>query len=185
MYVPFAPVVIAALAAAIVAADRRLKSAAQPLRLQLAEKGEKFLQLPNVSKEARNHVRFLLDRAFSMRTPLMVALFAIPIIAIAFVVHPRPFLRSATTMNQMEPNTRSAFFEICGLHDRITLTNHWLLLPLVELEIVLFMPLAIVLRAIIWGRVPETGGRESVLSYIEKQQADFKLRHTHAAANNR
>jgi hypothetical protein len=185
MHMAFVPVVVAAAAAALAFADRRLKTAAQPLRLQLADKGEEFLQVRNVPEELRDHVRFLLDHAFGMRVFLMTAFLAIPFIAVVFLVHPEPLQRSALLAKQMESGARSAFSEICRLHDRITLANHWILLPLVEIQIVLFMPLAIVLRAVFWGRVPETGGRESVLSYIENKQSHLMLWHAHASASGR
>jgi len=185
MSLPFVPVIVAALLGVIALADRRLKAAAQPLRFQLAEKGEEYLRHPHASKETKEHVGFLLDSAFGMRGPLLFAVVAIPVIAMIFVVHPRSILRSSVRLNTLEPTVRTAFLEICRLHDRITLANNWLLLPLVELEIVLFMPFAIVLRSLIRGRVPETGGRDSVLSYIEWRQTQLMPKHSHAVANSR
>jgi hypothetical protein len=185
MQIPFAPVLIVALAAAIVAADRRLKVAAQPLRLRLAEKGEEFLQLRNVPEQARGHVKFLLDHAFNMRSFLLLSLVSIPIIAVIFVVRPKSILRSADQLNYMDACTLATFVKICRLHNRITLVNHWILLPLVEIEIGLLMPLAIILRAVIYGSVPETGGRESVITFIEDRQIRLRLKHSHIVANSR
>jgi hypothetical protein len=181
MSVPFGPVVIACLLAAIVVADRRLKAAAQPLRMRLAERGEEFLQNNGIPDQVRDHIGFLLDHAFRMRGSLILALVAVPIVAIVFAVRREPILRHGK-VDQMDPEAREAFFEICRLHSRITLINHWILYPLVELEIGLVMPLAIIMRAIIYGRVPETGGRHSVISFIEYKQTHLRLKHTHATA---
>jgi hypothetical protein len=182
----FLPVVISSGVLILFFADRRLKAAAQPLRLRLAEKGEDFLNRPDLPETVRRHVKFLLDHAFGMRLSLLMALFMIPAIAVLFVANQRVLLRSVEKMKLLSPADRATFFEICRLHDRITLTNHYFLLPIIELEMVLFMPLAIVLRGIIRGNVPETGGRESVISYIEdKRIHGLRLKHSHAAASTR
>lgn len=182
MSVTIEPVVIVSIIAAVAVADRRLKAAAQPLRLRLAEKGEEFLQRRGIPDQVREHITFLLDHAFGFRWFLVLALLAVPVIALVFAVRPKPLFRHEQ-LDNMEPEARQAFFEICRLHNRIALINHWILLPLVELEMVLFMPLAIIIRTIIYGRVAETGGRDSVFSFIEYKQTHLRMRHEHAAAN--
>ena len=184
MSIPFEPIIIVSLLAAIVVADRRLKAVSQPLRLRLAEKGEEFLQRRDISDQAREHVTFLLDHAFGFRWFLILALLAIPPIALVFAVRREPILRHEQ-LGKMESDARQAFFEICRLHNRIALINHWILLPLVELEMVILMPLAIISRAIIYGRVAETGGRDSVFSFIEYKQTHLRMRHSHVSANSR
>jgi hypothetical protein len=184
---PYFPIAVGAGIAILVFADRRLKRAAQPLRLRLAQKGEDFLALRDIPDSTRSHVKFLLDRAFGMRASLLLALVAIPVIAVLFVVNQRSLLKSVQKLDTLDPAVRAEFFEIVRLHDRITLTNHYFLLPIVELELVLFMPLAIVLRGIIRGSVPETGGRDSVITFIEDKRIHgiHPFSHSHAVANNR
>jgi hypothetical protein len=166
--------------------DRRLKVAAQPLRLRLAEKGEEFLSRPDIPETARRHVTFLLNHAFGMRTFLLAAIILIPVIAVLFVVSQRAILRSVEKLDALSPTDRATFFELCRLHDRITLTNHYILLPIVEFELVLFMPLAILLRGVIRGRIPETGSRESVITFIEdKSIRGVRFKPLHVFANNR
>jgi hypothetical protein len=184
MSMPLEPVIIACIVASIVIADRRLKAAAQPLRLRLAEKGEDFLQRRGVPDQAREHTTFLLNHAFGMRWFLILSLVAVPIVALVFAVRRKPILRHQALEN-MEADARDAFFEICRLHNRISLMNHWMLVPVLELELVLLMPLAIIVRSIIYGRVPESGGRESVISFIEYKQTHLRMRHVHASANSR
>ncbi len=165
--------------------NRRLKRAAQPLRLRLAEKGEEFLAKPDLPKPMREHVEFLLKSSFNMRGSLLLAIVMIPIIAFLFVVRHRYLRRSVDKLNVTDQATRASFYDLCRLHDRITLTNHIFLLPIVELELVLFMPLAIVLRGIVQGTVPETGGRESVITFIEdKRIHGFHFSHANGMTSN-
>lgn len=184
---PYLPISIGFGVAAWMFADRRLKRAAQPLRLSLAERGEAFLTRSDIPPHARTHVQFLLDHAFGMRGSLLFAVVSIPVIAILFVFRQRYLRRSVDKIRINDPAANAEFFEICRLHDRITLTNHYILLPLVELELVVFMPLAIVLRGILRGVVPETGGRESVITFIEDKRIHgiHPFGHWHAASNNR
>ncbi len=183
---PYLPISVGLGVAFWMFADRRLKRAAQPLRLRLAEKGEAFLARPDIPPHARTHVRFLLDRAFGMRGSLLFAVVSIPVIAMLFVFRQRYLRRSVEKIRISDPASKAEFFEICRLHDRITLTNHYILLPIVELELVAFMPLAIVLRGILRGVVPETGGRESVITFIEDKRIHgiHPFNQSHAAANS-
>ncbi len=153
-----------------IAVDRRLNRAVQPLRLRLAEKGEALLADGKLTPSAREHVQFLLDTSFGMRWTLLLSIFAIPVVAALFVLRNRWIRTSVDKMKIGDPETRAAFYELCRLHDRITLTNHFILLPIIEFEMVLFMPLAILLRGVISGALPETGGRESVITFIEDKR---------------
>ena len=57
-------------------AVRRLQIAVQPLRIELAEKGEWLLSSNNLTREVKDHVRFMLDNAFGSRLVLLASLFA-------------------------------------------------------------------------------------------------------------
>lgn len=177
------PIGVAAAALLLIGVRRRLNSAVQPLRLRLVEKGEALLADPSLPPSAREHVEFLLKTAFGMRVTLLLSLILIPFVAVLFVARNRWIRMSAEKMTIIAPETRASFYEFCRLHDRITLTNHFILLPIVELEMVIFMPLAILLRGVIFGALPETGGRESVLTFIEDKRAHgFGLNFAHSKA---
>jgi len=166
------PVLVGAVLLLFITVSARLKMASQPLRLRLAEKGEAFLALPGASKAMKDYVRFLLDSAFGMRLHLLFSLVAIPFIAVLLIVRQRYIRQSVEKFMVKDPEVMAAFVELCRLHDRITLANHFILLPLVELQLVLFMPMAILLRGLIKGVLPDVGGRESVVTFIEDKLAN-------------
>ncbi len=149
---------------------RRLNQAVQPLRLHLAERGEALLADPELPPSARDHVEFLLDTAFGMRATLLFGIFIVPVVAALFVVRNRWIRTSVDKMKIQNAESRARFYELCRLHDRITLSNHPILLPIIELQLVVFMPIAILLRGLIFGKLPETGGRESVITFIEDKR---------------
>jgi hypothetical protein len=179
------PVIVALCVAIFFYVNSTLKKAAQPLRLRLAEDGEKLLAKPGLSPAMREYVEFLLDTSFSMRAILVFAIFALPIVAAVFIFRLRDFRESAEKFKTHDPETAKSFYDLCRLHDRITLINHFVLLPLVEIEIVVFMPLAVLIRGIFKGVVPEAGGRESTVMFVEDQGIHSLQKLKHAFASSR
>ena len=167
------PVVVVGVLVVTSVTHHRLVRAAQPLRLELAEKGERLLANPTLSAEMRGLVRFMLDTTFNMRGPLLFGILAVPAIAVAAILRPAEFFKKDIE----DPSAQALFFEVRRLHDRITLANHPILLPLVEFEILFFMPFAIVLIGLMHGRIPMKGDRDAVMSAIEIRE----LTHRRAA----
>jgi hypothetical protein len=176
------PLVIVSLIAAGSTAYRRLVRAAQPLRLLLAEKGERLLVHPKLPKDLKEIVRFMLDSAFGNRPALLTGLFLVPMIAIDAVLRPSHFVSFMRQISNLEPDILAAYIEIERLHDRIMLANHPILFMLIEFEILTFLPLGILSFALIKGRVPVGGDRDTVMNLIETKEAKLWMRRRAAAA---
>lgn len=175
------PLVAAATLVVASVAHHRLIKAAQPLRLELAEKGERLIAHPGLPKHMQSQVRFLLDRAFNMRGVLLFGLVLVPVIALIAIVRPTKFLSFVDQTKIKDETANSDFIEFRRLHDRITLANHPLLLLLLEFEIVLFMPLGILVVGLVCGRVPLRGDRDAVMSAIEMKKSTV-FGHNHVRA---
>jgi hypothetical protein len=172
---------IAALAPALIVsgvvsysfARLRLRKAAQPLRLQLAEKGERLLGSPNLPTNLRPYVEWLLSTAFGNRSAIFFGFAFVPIAAVMIATRPailQSFMRKLQ-INDIE--TRLLFEEVSRLHDRITLANHPLPLILLEFEVLVFVPLGILAYALIHGRVPESGSSQAIKTFVEVKEQEF------------
>ena len=148
-------------------AKRRFMAAAQPLRLELAAKGEEFLSRPDLPPHMRMHVKSLLESAFGYGLLLPVALLAIPAIALVvtfrlpFVI---PFLESARRLSNEE---RAKVNEIMRLHRRISLGNHPFLWPYIELEMLFVQQIILFAKGLLRGRIGESGDRDAIQSVME------------------
>lgn len=170
-----------AIAGGLVAASyihRRLMQAAQPLRLELAEKGELLLANPKLSKYERLFVTALLDSAFSNWTFFVIAIFAVPVVAIFLVVNPA---RLSSSMNRLLPQDnelKAMIADLSKLHDRITFYNHPIFMLIIEFELLIIIPIAVLLSGLIHGSAPSRANRDEVLNYIEaKEQEKFAFAH--------
>ena len=67
------PVAAAAILVPLMFLSGRLNEAAQPLRLELAQKAEHLLARDDVPREIRRRVEFMLNTAFGMRGVLLLA----------------------------------------------------------------------------------------------------------------
>ena len=132
-------------------AVRRLQIAVQPLRIELAEKGEWLLSSNYLSKEIKDHVTFLLDSAFSSRLVLLVSIFALPIIAVWLLIYPKPMLDMDKHLHIKDALSKICFDRVCTLHDRITLANHPFLFPSFIIWGSIVMLIFTLLYILFWG----------------------------------
>jgi hypothetical protein len=153
------------------AAHRRLVRAAQPLRLLLAEKGEALLVHPRLSKELRETVKFMMDRAFGNRFGLLLGIVIIPTIALCMIFRPSSVATQMRRLSNADPEVQALFTEVMRLNDRITLANHPILLLLLETEILLLFPVGILFLGLVKGRIPSSGDRDTVINLIETREA--------------
>jgi hypothetical protein len=162
----FWPVLAVAVLVAMTSLYQRVYRAAQPLRLHLASVGEAFLARDDVSERSRKHVRYMLDHAFRSRSELIFGFFAVPVVAALTIFRMRAIAEYLDT-GLRNPEVKAHEDLIARLHDRVTLANHPILAPLLELWILLFMPLAVLIRGAIKGRVPAGTDRDMVMNIIE------------------
>jgi len=168
-----APLVIVAVAVGVAVAHRRLLKAAQPMRLELAEKGERLLAYPKLPKDVRDHVRYLLDTAFGNRTMLILAALFAPLIVLAIAIMRESFLAYIKQFSIMDAEAKALHREVMQLHDRIMLASHPILWVLVELEIKLVVQMGIVVTTLVRGRVPATVDHDRVMNLIETREGKF------------
>jgi hypothetical protein len=148
-------------------AHLRIMQAAQPLRLELAEKGERFLARPELPPDVRGQVKWMLDSAFGLRKSIIMGFVAVPIIAILLIFRERYIVDFKENFAAMSNDSKVFFGEIMRLHSRITLANHPILWAVLELEIILIVSFAVLLKGILRGTFPSRGDRDDVISLVE------------------
>lgn len=156
-------------------AQQRLRAASQPLRLQLAERGEKLLGDPQLPTHLRQHVSFLLETAFSSRGVLIFGLVAVPVILLVSIVNPVHFQKSLAkrfTINNGE--TQLNFEEVNKLHSIITFSNHPILATLLDFEIAIFRTMSLAAIGLIYGKVPATSSTISVKAIVEAKEQEYR-----------
>jgi hypothetical protein len=149
-------------------AMRRLQRAVQPLRIELAEKGERLLASNYLSRDAKEHVRFLLDSAFGLRLVLLVCLFSMPIFAIYYLIYPKPLLAMDRSLQIKDPESKICFDRVSALHERITLANHPFLFTGFRTVGSIVMLIFTLLFILLWGSF-QWISRGDIMVFIEKK----------------
>jgi hypothetical protein len=181
------PIVILALFCSVVFASRRLRSAAQPLRLKLAELGEALLADPNLPKLHASCVKEQMDTAFGDRAMLVIGIIIVPFMAALILVRPDWVFAQMRAQSIPNSETQAKFDEIMRLHDIITLANNPFLMLVFEFEMLLLIPLAFLIRALIQGLVFDHADRRSTVGLIEhtalrlRNQGTSRLTALHSA----
>ncbi len=148
----------------------RMNRIVQPMRVQMVAKADAFLARPNVPESFRLLVQDDVETAFGMRWTIVFGILVVPVIAVVFLFRQR-FLRDWIQDYETLPSEdREALREICDLHDRITYVNHFILFPILLLEIGIFMMPAVLLRALLRGTLDSPGTAEVVRNYIEHKR---------------
>jgi hypothetical protein len=160
-----------------------LSRAAQPLRKRLADIGEAFANDENTPARFRKQARYMLDHAFSMRGTLIPAIFVIPIFAIVYVVRARWLEEFDLDPKDLSGQARDEFMDMMSIHNIITLANHPILMPIVVMELVIFMLFAVIVRAVIKGVLPTSNIGKIFMVAIEEKSAgvSHRLRHLNTA----
>ena len=167
------PILLAASFVVLMTAFNRLKSAAQPLRLDLAEKGEYLLSRPMLSSNIRAHVEWMLDTAFSNRLVLLFGVLAIPCFAVTIVLNPKSLFSKMEQLSSGNPEHSKLRRELSEIHDKITLANHPILWLIVEGELFAFIPLALILSALLRGYLVDRSVHDGIRDLIETRRIKF------------
>jgi hypothetical protein len=157
-------------------AAMRLNKAAQPLRLQFAEKSEKLLGNPNLPNHLQLFIKYLQTTAFGNRLGLFFGIFYVPFIAFAILVRAKKLDGIGRLFWIKCPETRAQFHDVMRLHDRITFLNNPILLLLLEIEIPLLVAPAIALTAIFRGFAAEKIDREVTMGLIDQKSRNIRNR---------
>lgn len=174
---PFWPVTISILLCAAFLVAGRLKQNAQPLRLELADKGEMLLASPDASDNAKRLVRSYLDTAFSFRIRLLLAHLVIPGIAVIFAIQQIRGKRDSVLFRHEKNERVHALIEdLTQLHVRITLANNPILCISVVLSGVFYFTFAYLLVAILRGVIPSRIPAEEIAERIDYAYARIPSR---------
>lgn len=156
------PVTLATGAVLVALAAYRLKVGAQPLRLELAEKGEQLLASGHLPLKTKAYVESLLDSAFSDRGALLFLLVAVPVNSVAGIFRD-DFWGASGEPPIRDAETRELFLDVNGLHFRIQLANHPVLMLLLLVDVLVFTLPAILIRTLIRGVMPRSRAHDVVL----------------------
>lgn len=179
--VDYAPVIAVGAFALYSVVRQKIRAAAQPLRTQLAERGEELLGDPNLPKHLHRFVRYHLETAFNDRARLIFTIFAVPLFPIFVAIFQSEFFAFKRRFSIKNPDTQLLFDQVMKLHDRITFANHPLLMMLVEFEVVLFVPIPILAFSLIRGQVPENANTADVKTFLEAKEQAIRHRERVAA----
>lgn len=168
------PLLFPAGLALLVSISWRLKKSAQPLRLELATRGEAVLADPHMPAAVKDYVRMLLRTAFGMRTFLIGAIVFLPFASLAIIAFPRLLTDATNELSIADPAKRAEFRDLSRLHDRITLANNPLLFGAFLLEAAVLLPFVAMVITIIRGTTLPDGDTDIVMRAFQKQR-----RHLH------
>lgn len=161
-------------------AQRRLKKAAQPLRLDLAEKGEMLLSQQALPPFVREHTNYMLNSAFNDRLSLLASLLFIPFFASYLIIAPKHFLTALSAFEIHDIFLRTKHKDLMELHDKITMANHPILWLLVEIELVVCLPLALFIAAMLRGYLPGMALHDTFIGLIETKSMKHSPGGAHA-----
>ncbi len=179
--VDLAPVAVVALIPVGLFLNGRLTMAAQPLRLELAEKGEALLAVSDLPKEVRSQVNYMLETAFGMGIPLLFSVLVFPFLGLAAVSFRRDLLaRAERDYSTLPSEQRARLYELMRLHERITSANHPALQAVMELEFLMIAILGLVIMSVMKQPLPRTFDRAVVMNMMEMGESRFFHLRAHA-----
>jgi|GEM_PF-4913467 len=147
---------------------RRLVIAAQPLRLELAERGEALLRTSNLPARVRESIEFLLSHTFGMTGLLLLALVVIPF-AVPTMVVTGELRREGEAEAKLSVKTRAEYNALVMLHGRIVFATHPALMTLNFLEMLLIAGPVVLLSGALSGRLLPEVNQASILQVIESE----------------
>jgi hypothetical protein len=159
---------------------RRLLVAAQPLRLELAKRGDALLRDSHLPPRARGMVTFVLDHAFGMSALLAIAIVAIPV-AVPIMIVRGEMQRDADETASMKGALRAEYDQLMSLHGRIIFATNPFLMTVALLEMFLIAaPLVLFTGALAGNLMPEVN-QTALLHAIETEASMLGRRRAAAA----
>jgi hypothetical protein len=150
----YAPVAIAALLCALLFVRNKVFVAAQPKRLELAERGELLLQSSRVNSHVKENVRFCLDHAFGARSMLIKEILFVPLFAL-MVLFKLQWVCQVVRENEVhDKSTRSDVTDFFSLYDEIAWANNPVLMAVMSIQFHVLVSIAIVCRIVLLSTFP-------------------------------
>lgn len=166
------PVAIALALPLSTVASREVQRRVQPVRLELARRGEEALKRNDLSPQTRSSIEFMLDTAFGMRWLLLGTLLLVPIVAVGLVFSPR--LRKSVAKSKAAVRRDPDFQEIDALHSALMLANNPVLTPISVVWVAGWVvPALMIAHALDKGKSGNGNGNgtdeNDVLRYVEQR----------------
>jgi hypothetical protein len=150
----YAPVVVVALLCVLVFVRNKVFAAAQPKRLEMAERGELLLQSPHLNSHVKDYVRFCLDHAFGARSMLIKEIIFVPLFA-AMVLFKLQWVCQVVRENEVQDkSTRSDVADFFSLYDEVAWVNNPFLMAIMAIEFHMVVSMAIVCRIVLLSTFP-------------------------------
>jgi hypothetical protein len=132
----------------------KVGKAMQPKRLELARVGRDALSNPLINDEYKEYINFLLDHAFGVGWFLIFEIVSIPFIS-AIIVLRMSWIRKMMLFSGIEDQTAIEQIErIERLFYEISWANNPFLMIIVEVEMAVFISIAILLRVSLLSLIP-------------------------------
>jgi hypothetical protein len=150
------PIIIALSILVYVMLMQNFQRIVQPLRLEMAEKGEWLLSRDSLDTEARARVSYMLGSAFNSRLISLFRILVMPFLAILIILRPKTLDDMTYHLNIQDKVEKEYFNAVFRLHTRITLVNHPILFSIFIAEMSIAIPLFDLSSAIKKGVVSAT-----------------------------
>ncbi|TAL78092.1 MAG: hypothetical protein EPN75_11680 [Beijerinckiaceae bacterium] len=169
----FYPLLIPAVLIFLAWSSRRLKRVVQPLRLKIAVKGEELLAENNLSDSVKEQIHLMLDTAFGARRILLASLLAMPFFSIIALLNRRFFENAEREFHISDLALRTEYEDLDQAHTIVMFANNPILSTLVCAEFVVFLPVIMAGRMILYGTVLSPLSTASVLTRAIDQKGRY------------
>ncbi len=160
------PVIFAVILCIYLMMRIKMDEAAQPLRLDLARRGEVLLANPTLPDVWKKLVSFSLERAFGARAHLILGIVLIPVAALIVFFGDRIHVKNEIS----DKATRLDLLEFCALFEEISWINNPVLKAITTIEINIVLLFASLVRIVISKGVP-SGEKGAVIEVVHEWEA--------------
>jgi hypothetical protein len=147
----------------------RLKRAAQPLRLEMAEVGERLLANPTLSPHMKNYVAHMLQTAFSFRLELLALIIGIPFVGLVLLFAPRIFAAELERLRVFDSVAKADLVDLNRLHHKISMANNPILFTVILIESAVIIPLGSIILTVFHGSIPPEGNVDTIIAIFQRK----------------
>jgi len=134
----------------------RFQRSVQPLRLEMADKGEWLLSCNYLDAKVKTRVRRMLDGAFNYRIAVLFRIILMPFLAVVIIFWPKTLDNTASELNIGDEHVKTFLYDVYRLHLRITFANHPILFAILIAELSIVIPLFDLSSVIMKGFISAT-----------------------------
>jgi hypothetical protein len=134
----------------------KFQRSVQPLRLEMAEKGEWLLSSNSVDATVKARVSRMLDGAFNYRLTVLLRIAIVPFLAPLIILRPATLDNMSAELHTDDELAKTYINDVFMLHTRITIANHPILFAILIAEMSIVIPLFDLSYVIMNGLVSAT-----------------------------